>query len=147
LIINDNLEENMLTLVCNTYKLDMQPLKNELNIFNRMFASKYPNISGESNIFKKKSEYIANHDIRSGFPLTYTIFKTFLTIPTNTASCERSFSCLRRLKTYLRTTMGQERLSSLSLLQIEKNQQIDEEKVIDEFNSSVSVSGRRLALA
>lgn len=43
--------------------------------------------------------------------------------------------------------MGQERLSSLSLLQIEKNQQIDEEKVIDEFNSSVSVSGRRLALA
>lgn len=30
LIINDNLEENMLTLVCNTYKLDMQPLKNEL---------------------------------------------------------------------------------------------------------------------
>ncbi|XP_008181768.1 zinc finger MYM-type protein 1-like [Acyrthosiphon pisum] len=147
LIINDNFEENMLTLVCNTYKLDMQPLKNELNIFNRMFASKYPNISGESNIFKKKSEYIANHDIRSGFPLTYTIFKTFLTIPTNTASCERSFSCLRRLKTYLRTTMGQERLSSLSLLQIEKNQQIDEEKVIDEFNSSVSVSGRRLALA
>lgn len=54
LIINDNLEENMLTLVCNTYKLDMQPLKNELNIFNRMFASKYLNISGESNIFKKK---------------------------------------------------------------------------------------------
>lgn len=54
LIINENLEENMLTLVCNTYKLDMQPLKNELNIFNRIFASKYPNISGESNIFKKK---------------------------------------------------------------------------------------------
>lgn len=53
LIINENLKENMLTSVCNTYKLDMQALKNKLNIFNRMFASKYHNVSGESNIFKK----------------------------------------------------------------------------------------------
>jgi len=36
--------------------------------------------------------------------------------------------------------MSQERLSSLSLLDIEKNQLIDVEKNIDEFNSSVSVS-------
>jgi len=43
--------------------------------------------------------------------------------------------------------MSQECLSSLSLLQIEKNQLIDVEKVIDEFNSSISVSRRLLALA
>jgi hypothetical protein len=37
--------------------------------------------------------------------------------------------------------MSQERLSNLFLLQIEKIQLIDVEKVIDEFNSSMSVSG------
>jgi hypothetical protein len=42
--------------------------------------------------------------------------------------------------------MSQEGLNSLFLLQIEKNQLIDVEKVIDELNSSVSVlDGRRLA--
>lgn len=43
--------------------------------------------------------------------------------------------------------MSQERLNGLSLLQIEKKQQIDEEKIIDEFNSSVSVSEGHLALS
>jgi hypothetical protein len=76
------------------------------------------------------------------------VLPTFcLTISTNTASWVRSFSCLRRLKTYLQITIGQERLSILSLLQIEKNQLIYVKRVIDEFNSSVSVSGRCLALA
>lgn len=44
LITNENLEEDMLTLVCNTYNLDMQPLKNNLNIFNKMFEILNPNI-------------------------------------------------------------------------------------------------------
>lgn len=66
-----------------------------------------------------------NSEVQSGFLMVFEIFKIFLTIPTSTASCERSFSCLWRLKTFLRTTMGQERLSSLGLLQIEKNCVID----------------------
>ena len=40
-------------------------------------------------------------------------------IPATSCSAERSFSSLRRLKTYLRNTCGQERLSSLALLHIE----------------------------
>ena len=43
----------------------------------------------------------------------------FTVIPATSCSAERSFSSLRRLKTYLRNTCGQERLSNLALLHIE----------------------------
>jgi hypothetical protein len=33
------------------------------------------------------------------------------TIPVNVCGCERSFSSLRRIKTYIRNTTGQERLT------------------------------------
>jgi DNA-directed RNA polymerase delta subunit len=35
-------------------------------------------------------------------------------------SAERNFSCLKRIKTYLRNSMCQERLSELATLSIEK---------------------------
>ena len=62
-------------------------------------------------------------------------------IPSTSASSERSFSGLLRLKTYLRSTMGQERLSNLALICIERyysNMVLreDMEKVIDKFASS-----------
>jgi hypothetical protein len=40
---------------------------------------------------------------------------TLLVLPTTTASCERSFSGLRRLKTFLRTNMNQQRLNAMIL--------------------------------
>jgi hypothetical protein len=48
------------------------------------------------------------------------VIKLLLTIPVSTASAERSFSAMRRIKTYLRSTMGEDRLSALAILSIEK---------------------------
>ena len=52
-------------------------------------------------------------------------------------SAERSFSAMKIIKTYLRNSMCQERLSSLAVIYIEKEltQKIDFEKVIDRFGS------------
>ena len=47
--------------------------------------------------------------------------KILAVIPATSCSAERSFSPLRRLKTYLRNTMGQERLSNLALIHIERD--------------------------
>ena len=47
------------------------------------------------------------------FPIVSNFVRIALTIGTSTTSVERSFSSLRRLKTYLRSTMTQERLNSL----------------------------------
>ena len=67
-------------------------------------------------------------DILSAFPDYAKLFsdyvkllRIFLTIPVSTATAERSFSALRRLKTYLRSTMGQERLSRVVVLNSHKD--------------------------
>lgn len=51
------------------------------------------------------------------------------------ASCERSFSKLKLIKTYLRSTMKQDRLSDLAILSIEKEmfESIDYDTIIDKF--------------
>ena len=54
------------------------------------------------------------------FPNAYIAYRILLTIPIMTASAERSFSKLKLIKSYLRSTMSQERLSGLTILSIEK---------------------------
>ena len=65
------------------------------------------------------------------------VVRIFNTIPATSCSAERSFSALRRLKTYIRSTMGQDRLSHLALLSIERAyaNRVDINKVIDVFAS------------
>ena len=48
------------------------------------------------------------------------LLRIYLTIPVTTATAERSFSVLRRLKTWLRNTMTQERMNNLLLLHVHK---------------------------
>ena len=45
----------------------------------------------------------------------------YLTIPLTTAAAERTFSTMRRIKTYLRSTMGQERLNHAMALHTHKS--------------------------
>ncbi|KAA0709690.1 Pro-neuregulin-2, membrane-bound isoform [Triplophysa tibetana] len=56
----------------------------------------------------------------SAMPQLYKLFSLVATIGATSAGVERSFSCLKRLKSYTRKTMGQGRLSSLALLAIER---------------------------
>ena len=48
------------------------------------------------------------------------ILKIFYTIPVTTATAERTFSALRRLKTYLRSTMSQPRLNHTMMCYVHK---------------------------
>lgn len=63
--------------------------------------------------------------------------KTFLqilgTLPVSNASSERSFSCLRRLKTYLRNNMTEKRLTGLALLHINRHLVVDVNNIINRF--------------
>lgn len=58
-----------------------------------------------------------------------------LTLSTSVASCERSFSKLKLIKNYLRTTMSQDRLKALAILSVESEiaDQIDMDDIISEF--------------
>lgn len=48
------------------------------------------------------------------------LLKIVCTMPMTTAEAERSFSTLKRIKTFLRNTMAEDRLSALAMLSIEK---------------------------
>ena len=49
--------------------------------------------------------------IRSLFSEVTKLLKLYLTVPITSSTSERSFSALRQIKTYLRNTMGQERMN------------------------------------
>ena len=57
------------------------------------------------------------------YPNVYILLTIVGTLPVSTATCERSFSTMRRLKTYLRSSMGNERMIGLALLSIHKDRQ------------------------
>jgi hypothetical protein len=59
------------------------------------------------------------------------------TVPVTVASAERSFSKLKLIKTYLRSSISQERLNGLTTLSIEKDMlaDIDVDVLINDFAS------------
>ena len=57
---------------------------------------------------------------KSMFSEVNTLLRVYLTVPMTSATAERSFSSLRRLKTYLRSTMSQKRLNHILLLHTHK---------------------------
>ena len=77
--------------------------------------------------------------------MKYDIYKRALVTPITSAECERSFSALKRIQTYLRATMGQNRLNSMAILSIESKiaAQIDIKKVLKKF---VKLKGRKIEL-
>src|SRR4029434_8974865 len=50
------------------------------------------------------------------YPNIHCVLKVLFTLTVPTASAERSFSTMRRLKTYLRSTMTDKRLTGLALM-------------------------------
>ena len=71
------------------------------------------------------------------FPETETLLKIIITTPMATAEAERCFSTLKRVKTFLRNTMTQERLNALAMLSMEKRLVTDmidfNQRVIERF--------------
>lgn len=71
------------------------------------------------------------------YPNFAKLLKLALSLPVGTATCERSFSAMRRVRNWMRTTMAQQRLSSLSLLYIESDitKKIKPEDIVDRFDA------------
>ncbi len=67
----------------------------------------------------------------STWPNINTILRLVCTIPVRSCECERSVSVIRRLKTYLHSTMGQERLSGLALLHTQYGMKLNLDEIIN----------------
>ena len=93
---------------------DLPQLKTELTVMYNMsdFAGKSPaDLLG----------FLHLTDLYQSLPQLYKMTCLAVTIPVSTASVERTFSALKRIKTYARNTTGQTRLSSLASMAMEKN--------------------------
>ena len=66
-------------------------------------------------------DYIYREDIVFQYYNLSIALRLLLTLPVTVASGERSFSKLKLIKTYLRTSMSQDRLSALGVLSIEQD--------------------------
>jgi hypothetical protein len=71
------------------------------------------------------------------------LLQIFTTLPVITATPERTFSILKRLKTYLRSTITENRLNGLALVNINKKEVILETEIIEDF---VKKAPRKLQL-
>ncbi len=71
--------------------------------------------------------------MQQAFPSTVALMKGAVTYPVISVACERSFSKMKLIKDYARNSMGVERLRDLNVLDIERDFQIDFEKLLDVF--------------
>uniref|UniRef100_H2XRJ7 Zinc finger MYM-type protein 1-like n=1 Tax=Ciona intestinalis TaxID=7719 RepID=H2XRJ7_CIOIN len=78
-------------------------------------AHKNLSISGIEDL---RSLFASNESLAIMMPNISNLLKIYMTIPCTTCEAERCFSTLRRIKNYLRTTMTQNRLKNLVLLNV-----------------------------
>jgi len=64
-----------------------------------------------------------------------TLVKLLLTMPCSNAEADRSFSCLRDVKTYLRNSMNQDKLNHVAVLHVhqERADELDLLEVANDF--------------
>lgn len=119
----------------------------ELKQLSKLYSFSYDDLRGAQQLYKTKmansdfnlseaTEFMVKNYLNISLPVMNELLRILWTIPVNVCGCERSFSSLRRLKTYLRNTTGQERLSGLALLHIERGITLNIESTMTEFISS-----------
>ena len=137
---NEDPKQASFDLVAEFYSIDLDNLKAEKQIFENIKSS-----SAYSSNFLTPGQSVAsmhNFSLNETLPHFWDVATTLATIPATSCSAERSFSCLRRLKTYLRSTMGSSRLSNLAVINIERHAT---SKV--DVNAVINIFGKRKARA
>ncbi|KYN07207.1 Zinc finger MYM-type protein 1 [Cyphomyrmex costatus] len=81
-------------------------------------------------------QYLLSNDLINIFPNLSISLRILLTMPVTVATGERSFSKLKIIKNYLRSTMKQERLTNLSIISIEReiSRNLDITDIVNEFS-------------
>lgn len=108
----------------------------EIGMFRR--AYKYSSIDDAITLFRSLPT-----ECRQLFPHVEQLLRLLLVLPVSSASSERSFSSLRRLKTWLRATMTQQRLNHIAVLHTHQEEldALDTTSILSEFIAASDIRG------
>ena len=114
-------------------------MKAQLEILATHFQTFSCNVS-----FKDIKAYFQSLSVPASslFSEIITLMQLILVLPATNATSERSFSAMRRVKNYLRSTMGQERLNHLMVLHVHKSE-TDSLDIIQIANNFISRNDHR----
>ncbi len=79
--------------------------------------------------------FMYDKDLSEIHPNFWTALRIALTLPVTVSQAERSFSKLKLIKSYLRSTMSQERLTGLAIISINHSIGEQYDDIIDDFAS------------
>ncbi|CAH1971560.1 unnamed protein product [Acanthoscelides obtectus] len=113
-VVNPLLDQNPNKLIAQSYD-DKNRLKTELQVLYQ--REELSTTSGAVPL----SILLNEEGLNCTFQETLKLLSILITIPMSTSEAERSFSMLKRIKTFLRNTMKEERLSALGMLSAEKH--------------------------
>ena len=126
---------------CNTYYF-CDPEYNDLGIegLKEQYYDDLPNpevIGLELKLWKRKWSEVENSDFlarlvkankncdKFKFPNIFTLIKIGCTLPVTSAECEKIFSTVRRVRTWLISTIKSDLLKSLAIMNIYRNVKVD----------------------
>ena len=125
------LSEKTLQAYANAYSISQYDLQHEIPLVKKLLNKepKQPTSALEFLCF------LAPY--KAAFDCLYKLLLITVTLPVTSASCERSFSKMKLVKTFLRNSMTSDRLSNIALLSIESKraENIDMDSFVDEFDS------------
>jgi hypothetical protein len=120
--------DNILDLAVESYPiLNKNRLRTELSVLYE--RSDFRNVDAAIPLL----QLICCNNLQDTFSEITTLLRIIVTIPMTTAEPERCFSSLKRIKTFLRNTMNEDRLTALAMLSIEKTLVSS----INDFNTKV----------
>ena len=133
------LQFDTLKPLARNYALDERLLRSEMDVFTEQYRNMDPGCKSLLDMLHFIDPY------RTCYVQLYKAMVIAATIPVTTAENERSFSCLKMTKTYLRSAIDDERLGDLASLFInrERTSKIYIEEIVDRF---ASLSDRRIVL-
>lgn len=142
----DEYVRNQIEHVCSVYpELNAEEMLVEIKRLQRHLASFQSATPELENEIRKWGvlellQFIVKWCSVESFTNITILLRIFLTVAVSVATCERSFSKLKLIKSYLRSTMAQTRLSDLAILSIENglSSKIDFEDIIDRFATEKS---------
>ena len=137
--------EDSLQNVVTFYQSDVDEccLRNELKVF-YSFVKQHISAVPRDPIVQ-----LAQLLVQSGlsvFPQVAQLLRLYFLVPVSSCSAERSFSCLRRLKTWICNTVRQNWLSSLAIMNIEREETIQLEcdsgleSLVTKFNGESTIT-------